>query len=151
MKCIFCGEEITRPKAKKFCSHTCYERYNSRVKYYNNLDSYREKSLEKNIKRKENGYYSDYNITNTKFAEEFGISKSQLHEYGKKFLLENPEVVEVLRVINSNKDNVKSIQKEETKENAIAYKKDYYIKNADRIKAQEKIRRDKRKLNKNKN
>ena len=145
MKCIFCGEEITRPKAKKYCSKTCWERHTSRIKYYKNIDKQREKSLDYNTKRKATGYYTKYNETIDKLAEELGLTKSQLREYGKTFLLENPEVIEVLRLINSNKDVVKTIQKEETRERERVYKKEYYIKNAELLKQRAKDYREKKK------
>lgn len=145
LKCINCSGNITRPKAKKFCSHTCYERYTSKVKYYKNHEKTKACAKSKNEKRNEIGYYAAYREKQLTFVEENGITGKILDTYGITFLKENPLVLETLKLIELAK---RSKILNQSAEDKSEYKKSYYQKNKEKIKERSKQYRLNKKLNK---
>jgi hypothetical protein len=137
--CKHCNEPIVKKAGERirrfYCSHTCYERYNTRVKYYKNIEKTKLRSKERNALESTKKRYKQTIAKHKEWIKENGLTITQYQEYGYTFLFENPQVVETLLLVNQINDINQSEQ--EVKE----YKKSYYQKNKERIKEASRIRR----------
>lgn len=142
--CRHCKGEIVKVEGQKarrfYCSHICYERFTSRVKYYRHHEDQKEKSRERSKDPKQIERVSKFENEYKSWAYENGLSIRQLRDYGIVFLRENPEVVETLRIMN-NICHTKMSQEEK-----LEYKKQYYQKNRDKFLERSKKSREKKKL-----
>lgn len=90
------------------------------------------KSHEKH-KEKREAYIKEWRAKNpdhwrksqAKTLSELGITIQQLHDYGKRFLMENPEVLATLHLINNEQKTIDEVRKIEKKENAKRIGKKY--------------------------
>lgn len=143
--CRHCNEEIVKVEGQRmrrfYCSHTCYERYNTRKKYYKDLDKSRQKAKERNAKPETKLRYRETIKDHKRWCKEMGLTITQYTEYGYTFLKENPEVVETLRLINE----INSVK--QTTEERKEYQKKYYQKNREVYLERSRVRRLEKKNN----
>lgn len=144
--CRNCDKEIVKVPGERmrrfYCSHTCYERWSSKVKYHKNIEKRRYNARCRNHKPETKERYKNTINKHKKWCKEQGLTITQYVEYGYRFLNENPQVVEALKLINKI-NSVKSTA-EEKKE----YDRLWYQKNKEMVKERSRQWRLK---NKNKN
>lgn len=129
--CRHCDGEIVKEEGKRsrkfYCSHTCYERYNTRVKYYRDHEKTKERSRKNNAKQSTKDRYKRTIDSHKKWCKDNGLTITQYHEYGYTFLKNNPIVVELL--VTSNKINHSRMTDDERKE----YSRSWYQKNREKV------------------
>lgn len=144
--CRHCDKEIVKVQGERmrkfYCSHTCYERWNSRVKYHKDIEKHRERARLRNHTPETKERYRATINSHKKWCKEQGLTVTQYVEYGYTFLKENPEVVEALKLINE----INSVKR--TAEEKKEYDRVWYQKNKEVVKERSRQWRLK---NKNKN
>jgi hypothetical protein len=137
--CRHCQKPIIKRAGERirrfYCSHTCYERYSTRVKYYKNIEKTKARTKAKNNLESTKKRYKETIAKHKEWIKEKGLTITQYQEYGYTFLYTNPQVVETLLLVNQINDINQSEQ--EVKD----YKKSYYQKNKERIKEASRNRR----------
>lgn len=137
--CRNCEKEIVKIEGQRmrrfYCSHTCYERYNSRMKYHKNPEKSKQRAKLMNSKAETKERYASTIKSHKKWCKSQGLTVTQYHEYGYTFLKNNPDVVEVLRILNEINSN------KTTKEEIREYKRLYYQKNKEIFKERARQRR----------
>ena len=137
--CRNCEKEIVKIEGERmrrfYCSHTCYDRWNTKMKYYKDLEKSRQRAKLRNSKPETKERYISTINSHKKWCKSQGLTITQYHEYGYTFLKNNPDVVEVLRLLNEINSN------KTTREEIREYKRLYYQKNKEAFKERERQRR----------
>lgn len=130
--CRHCDKEIVKVQGERmrrfYCSHTCYERWSSRLKYHKDIEKSKDKAKSRNQKPENKERYRLTINSHKKWCKEQGLTITQYAEYGYTFLKENPEVVEVLKLINE----INSVKR--TAEEKKEYDRQWYQKNKELVK-----------------
>jgi hypothetical protein len=137
--CRNCEKEIVKVEGERmrrfYCSFTCYDRWTSKVKYSKNIEKSRQKSKDRSSKPETKERYILTINSHKKWCKAQGLTITQYREYGFTFLKDNPDVVEVLKLLNEINSNKRT--EDEIKE----YNSTYYQKNKEVIKEQSRQRR----------
>ena len=137
--CRNCEKEIVKIEGEKmrrfYCSHTCYGRYTSKIKYHKDPEKSKQKSKLRNSKPETKERYISTINSHKKWCKAQGLTITQYVEYGYIFLKNNPDVVEVLRLLNEINSN------KTTDEEIREYKRLYYQKNKELYKERARQRR----------
>ena len=140
--CRNCQTEIVKVEAQKtrrfYCSHTCYERFTSRVKYYRHHEKQLERSKERNNNFIHKEKLKECDKINRIWLKENGLSFADSRAYGITFLKSNPEIVEILRISKEIKKT--KMSDKERREN----KRQYYLENRDKFLQKAKEYREKK-------